>query len=91
MITGEINIISQPGEQCWPGLAWIRSDILPGLDQARPNFQNSAWIGSLAWQVTRRLAGARPGWQLWLRKPSKIFKKAGLSYSKFGRAFVLKN
>jgi hypothetical protein len=36
MTTAEMNIILQPGQQSWPGLAWYR----PGQ-----KFQNSAWPG----------------------------------------------
>jgi hypothetical protein len=43
MIIGEINIIF------WPGLAWYQAEYISWTDQARPNFQNSAWTGGLAW------------------------------------------
>jgi hypothetical protein len=64
MIAREINIISQPGQQIWPGLAWNLAGYIGWTDQARPIFQNSAWTGGLAWQATRRLPGPRPGRQL---------------------------
>jgi hypothetical protein len=51
MITGEINIIFQPGQQLWPGLAWSQAEYISWADQARPNFQNSAWTGGLACQA----------------------------------------
>jgi hypothetical protein len=65
MFTGEINIISQPGQNflALPGPGWIY--CLGGSGQARPNFQSSAWASGLAWQATRRLPGTRPGRQLW--------------------------
>jgi hypothetical protein len=54
--------VFQPGQQLWPGLAWNQAGYIGWTDQARPNFQNSAWTGGLAWQATRL------GRQLWSRK-----------------------
>ncbi|CAF2119231.1 unnamed protein product, partial [Rotaria magnacalcarata] len=49
MVTGEINIISQPGQSCWTGLD--QAGYIDWTDQARPNFQSSAWICGLTWQA----------------------------------------
>ena len=47
MVTGEINIISQPGQQLWPGLAWARLDILAG--RIRPGQIFKIQPGQVAW------------------------------------------
>jgi hypothetical protein len=57
MITGEINVISQPGRQFWPGMAWTRSDILAGRIRPGQIFKiqpgQEAWPGRPpgAWQA----------------------------------------
>ena len=47
MVTGEINIISQPGQQFRPGLAWTRLNILAG--RIRPGQIFKIQPGQVAW------------------------------------------
>jgi len=58
----QYNFSARPTISAWPGLD--QAEYIGWADQARPNFQNSAWTSGLAWQATRRLPGTRPGRQL---------------------------